>query len=59
LVVQEGVQTNPDTRGGTEPASRGGHRLAWLLLLLSAAFFLAGFFHLRADFPNNSPWMDR
>jgi hypothetical protein len=54
LVVQEGVQTNPDTRGGTEPASRGGHRLAWLLLLLSAAFFLAGFFHLRADFP----WMD-
>jgi hypothetical protein len=38
--------------------AKRSHRLGWLLLALSAAFFVAGFFHLRADFPNNSPWMD-
>ncbi len=54
-MVQEGVQTNSTTQSESKP---GRHRLAWLLLLLSAAFFVAGFFHLRADFPNNSPWMD-
>ncbi len=27
-------------------------------MLLSAGFYLAGFIHLRADFPNGSPWMD-
>jgi 4-amino-4-deoxy-L-arabinose transferase-like glycosyltransferase len=29
-----------------------------LLLVLSAAFYVVGFVHLRADFPNGSPWMD-
>lgn len=31
---------------------------ARLLLLLSAVFIVLGFVHLRADFPNHSPWMD-
>jgi hypothetical protein len=29
-----------------------------LLLALAAIFFALHFFHLRADFPNNSPWVD-
>lgn len=29
-----------------------------LLLAASAAFFVLHFFHLTADFPNRSPWMD-
>jgi 4-amino-4-deoxy-L-arabinose transferase-like glycosyltransferase len=29
-----------------------------LLLVLSAASYVVGFVHLRADFPNGSPWMD-
>jgi len=28
------------------------------LLLIAAAFFALHFGHLRADFPNHSPWMD-
>ncbi|MFP5231032.1 MAG: ArnT family glycosyltransferase [Acidobacteriota bacterium] len=44
-------------------ASERGERascfgLERLLLLLSAGFYVAGFIHLRADFPNGSPWMD-
>lgn len=37
---------------------RGGRWLVGLLLVLSAAFYVVGFVHLRADFPNGSPWMD-
>ena len=29
-----------------------------VLLAVSAVFFVLHFFHLSADFPNNSPWMD-
>ncbi len=29
-----------------------------LLLLIAASFFVLRFFHLRADFPNHSPWSD-
>jgi 4-amino-4-deoxy-L-arabinose transferase-like glycosyltransferase len=36
---------------------RGGW-LSKLLLVLSAVFFATGFLHLRADFPNGSPWID-
>ncbi len=32
--------------------------LRWILLTLSAALFLLHFPHLKADFPNNSPWVD-
>ncbi|HEY5329043.1 MAG TPA: hypothetical protein VIJ79_04095 [Acidobacteriaceae bacterium] len=32
--------------------------LRWLLLSVAAIFFILHFLHLRADFPNNSPWDD-
>ena len=35
-----------------------GRRLRWLLLAVAAVFFLLHFLHLKADFPNDSPWMD-
>jgi 4-amino-4-deoxy-L-arabinose transferase-like glycosyltransferase len=37
---------------------RKGRGLVGLLLVLSAIFYIAGFVHLRADFPNGSPWSD-
>jgi 4-amino-4-deoxy-L-arabinose transferase-like glycosyltransferase len=37
---------------------RRGRGLVGLLLVLSAVFYMAGFVHLRADFPNGSPWND-
>jgi len=39
-------------------AAAGGQRLARLMLAVSAVFLVAGFVHLRADFPNGSPWAD-
>jgi 4-amino-4-deoxy-L-arabinose transferase-like glycosyltransferase len=45
-----------NARGG-DVRSRG-RGLVVVLLVLSAAFYVAGFVHLRADFPNGSPWMD-
>jgi 4-amino-4-deoxy-L-arabinose transferase-like glycosyltransferase len=39
----------------------GQARAGWparLLLAVSAVFLAMGFFHLRADFPNGSPWSD-
>ncbi len=32
--------------------------LRWVLLAVAAVFFALHFLHLRADFPNDSPWMD-
>jgi hypothetical protein len=43
---------------GHEPHATRGRVVARLLLLISSVFILLGFVHLRADFPNNSPWMD-
>lgn len=34
------------------------HAAEWFLLALAAAFLLLHMIHLRADFPNHSPWMD-
>lgn len=34
------------------------HAAEWFLLVLAAAFLLLHLIHLRADFPNHSPWMD-
>jgi 4-amino-4-deoxy-L-arabinose transferase-like glycosyltransferase len=42
-----------------DKGGRGG--IDWLtgiLLLVSVLFYAVGFVHLRADFPNGSPWMD-
>jgi 4-amino-4-deoxy-L-arabinose transferase-like glycosyltransferase len=47
------VITTPESK-----AQGGGSRLAMLLLAVSAVFWAVGFVHLRADFPNGSPWMD-
>src|SRR5665213_156939 len=46
----------------SEPASKPTANLStilrWLLLSVAAIFFALHFLHLRADFPNNSPWDD-
>jgi hypothetical protein len=45
-----------------EPASKPTANLStilrWLILSVAAIFFALHFLHLRADFPNNSPWDD-
>jgi hypothetical protein len=38
--------------------ARSGTRAHQILLLLTAIFFALHFVHLKADFPNHSPWMD-
>ena len=40
------------------PRLVGFHAVQGLLLLLSAIFLVLHAFHLNADFPNHSPWMD-
>ena len=42
------------------PAARStlAHALRALLLVVAAIFFALHFFHLTADFPNHSPWVD-
>ena len=37
---------------------RAGKMLEAVLLMLAAIFFSLHFVHLKADFPNHSPWMD-
>jgi 4-amino-4-deoxy-L-arabinose transferase-like glycosyltransferase len=55
-VIQGVVATETTVRVNGE---RGGSRfLVGLLLVLSAVVYVAGFVHLRADFPNGSPWSD-
>ena len=39
-------------------AARVARAVEVALLLIAAAFFALHFVHLRADFPNHSPWMD-
>src|SRR6267154_2779939 len=42
-----------------QPGRRAVRRVVEILLLITAAAFLAlHAIHLKADFPNNSPWMD-
>ncbi len=43
---------------GGDVERRKGRGLTRLLLLLSVVVYALGFLHLRADFPNGSPWMD-
>jgi len=43
---------------GAPGAGAKGRGLTRLLLVLSLVAYVAGFFHLRADFPNGSPWSD-
>jgi 4-amino-4-deoxy-L-arabinose transferase-like glycosyltransferase len=49
------IESNRQDGDGVRHKGRGWTRL---LLFLSAVIYLAGFVHLRADFPNRSPWMD-
>lgn len=42
----------------TEQEFRLRRRGTAALLLIAAVFFALHYLHLRADFPNNSPWMD-
>jgi 4-amino-4-deoxy-L-arabinose transferase-like glycosyltransferase len=53
-MVQVGVHPSEQERSA-KPRRRWPVRL---LLTLGAISYLAGFLHLRADFPNGSPWMD-
>jgi 4-amino-4-deoxy-L-arabinose transferase-like glycosyltransferase len=55
-VIQGGVALDSNAQAGD--GRRKGRGLMVLLLGVSAAFYAAGFMHLRADFPNGSPWMD-
>ena len=55
-VILGGVAIESNQQGGE---MRGkGRWVVRLLLLLSAVVYALGFLHLRADFPNGSPWMD-
>lgn len=52
--VEQGSEPRP-----LEPLPRKrAWRLDWLLLSLAAVFFALHYVHLRADFPNGSPWKD-
>src|SRR5665213_3604216 len=42
----------------SKPTANLSTILRWLLLSVAAIFFALHFLHLRADFPNNSPWDD-
>ena len=55
-VIQGGVEIETSARGGEK--RREGRGLVIVLLLVGALFYAVGFLHLRADFPNGSPWMD-
>lgn len=55
-VILGGVAIESNRQGGDVG---GGRRwLVRLLVLLSVVVYALGFLHLRADFPNGSPWMD-
>jgi hypothetical protein len=53
-VILEGMQKGGEMRDDRDP----GRWLARVLLLVSGVFLALGFVHLRADFPNFSPWSD-
>ena len=55
-VIQGGVAMDSNAQGGE--VRQRGRRLIVVLLVVSAIFYVLGFVHLRADFPNGSPWMD-
>ena len=55
-VIQGGVANESKQQGGEMRGTRRG--LVRLLVLLSVVVYALGFLHLRADFPNGSPWMD-
>ncbi len=48
----------PSPQAKRAGAERWGERVEAALLLIAAIFFVLHFAHLRADFPNHSPWMD-
>src|SRR3954452_1128113 len=50
--ISERVSTPSGRRAAILPV------LEWLLLSFAALFLLLHTIHLRADFPNHSPWMD-
>jgi 4-amino-4-deoxy-L-arabinose transferase-like glycosyltransferase len=50
------VATQTTVRG--DGAGGGGRFVVRLLLVVSVVAYVAGFVHLRADFPNGSPWSD-
>ena len=47
-----------DSNSQDQNVARSGRWLVGVLLILSVAFYAVGFVHLRADFPNGSPWSD-
>ena len=55
-MIQEFVPIASNSQA--EKVQRSGRWPVLLLLVLSAAFYVVGFVHLRADFPNGSPWSD-
>lgn len=54
-----GTRSHSGSTSQPGPSVRHGRRvLEFLLLAIAAAFFILHLVHLRADFPNHSPWMD-
>ena len=55
-MIQGGVALDSNAQG--REARYRGRGLVGVLLVVSAVFYVVGFLHLRADFPNSSPWAD-
>jgi 4-amino-4-deoxy-L-arabinose transferase-like glycosyltransferase len=55
-VIQEVVAAETTVRANGEGG--GSQFVVGSMLVLSAIVYVAGFVHLRADFPNGSPWND-
>ena len=55
-MIQGGVALDSNAQG--REARYRGRGLVGLLLVVSAVFYVVGFLHLRADFPDSSPWAD-
>ncbi len=57
--VEIGAETVAEARAfGRKPAISPGSLLHAVLLAVALVFYALHFVHLRADFPNHSPWMD-
>ncbi|HLI77079.1 MAG TPA: hypothetical protein VKV02_09045 [Acidobacteriaceae bacterium] len=56
MMLKDSISTGSSAAAGSR--LRGARLVRWLLLGLAAALFALHFLHLKADFPNDSPWMD-
>jgi MFS family permease len=57
-LAEQATAVSPFPPAKRTGAARVARTVEVALLLIAAAFFALHFVHLRADFPNHSPWMD-